>query len=514
VTTVREAVAATVAAFGARDAFGLAGSGNLELANALVARGVAYHSACHEAGAVAMADGYARVSGSVGVATVHQGPGFTNALTALVEAARSRTPLMLLAAEAANWNQALDQVGVAGSVGAVGMRLATAADADAAFALARNERRTVVLNLPVDVQRSAAEPVAPALPPLPTPPPPTPEDVEHLTAALAGAARPVILAGRGALHAGEPLARLAESSGALLATTAAAHGLFAGNPRSLGIAGGFSSPLAGRLFGEADLVVVFGASLNRWTTHDGTLFPSARVVQVDTERAAPGAALWIAADASATAELLDVRGTGFDGILPELAAYRRCDEIDDRSTGERIDPRTLMADLDDLLPPNRAVAIDSGHFMGWPAMYLSVSAPDAFVLAQAFQSVGLGLATAIGASVARSDRITAAVIGDGGARMSLMELDTAVRLELPLLVVVVNDAGYGAEVHDFEPLGVDVSLARLTDLDLAAVARGLGAEGATVQRRDDLDQLRAWVTAPRGPFLLDCKVNPEVAADW
>ena len=87
-----------------------------------------------------MADGYARVSGSVGVATVHQGPGFTNTLTALTEAVRSRTPLLLLAAETAHGNQALDQVTVAESVGAVGMRLRGPADATAAFARARNER--------------------------------------------------------------------------------------------------------------------------------------------------------------------------------------------------------------------------------------------------------------------------------------------------------------------------------------------------------------------------------------
>jgi thiamine pyrophosphate-dependent acetolactate synthase large subunit-like protein len=512
--TVREAVADALAALGVRDVFGLAGSGNLELANALVARGVAYHAACHEAGAVAMADGYARVSGSVGVATVHQGPGLTNTLTALTEAARSRTPLLLLAAETTHGNQALDQVTVAESVGAVGMRLRGPADATVALARARNERCAVVLNLPVEIQPRSAPAVPPLLAAPPAPPLPEPEDIDRLERQLAEAKRPVILAGRGALDAGDALARLAESSGALLATTAAAHGLFAGHPRSLGIAGGFSSPLARRLLGEADLVLVFGASLNRWTTHDGTVFPQARVVQVDSERAAPGVALWVQADAHATAEALDVRGDGFNDALPELAAYRRRDDIDDRSTVEQIDPRTLMVALDDLLPPGRAVAIDSGHFMGWPAMYLTVGAPDEFVLAQAFQSVGLGLATAIGTSAARRDRITLAVIGDGGARMSLMELDTAVRLGLPLLVAVVNDAGYGAEVHDFEPLGVDVELARLTDVDFAAVARGLGAEASTIRRREELELVREWAAAPGGPLLLDCKVNPAVAAEW
>jgi thiamine pyrophosphate-dependent acetolactate synthase large subunit-like protein len=133
------------------------------------------------------------------------------------------------------------------------------------------------------------------------------------------------------------------------------------------------------------------------------LFPAARVVQADTERRAPGVSRWVAADARATADALKVHGEGFTHALAELAAYSRRDEIADRSTPDLIDPRTLMVVLDDLLPATRAVAVDSGHFMGWPAMYLAVGAPDAFIMAQAFQSVGLGLATAIGASVARRD---------------------------------------------------------------------------------------------------------------
>jgi acetolactate synthase-1/2/3 large subunit len=282
VTTVVEAVAATAGALGARDAFGLVGSGNLLLANALVSAGVSHHGACHESGAVAMADGYARVSGSVGVATVHQGPGFTNTLTALTEAVRSRTPLVVLAAETAYGNQTLDQVAIAESVGAVALRLRGPADATTAFARARNERRTVVLNLPVDVQRRSAEAVPPLLPAPPVAPLPDPEDLDWLEHVFGEAQRPVIVAGRGALDARAALVRLADACGALLGTTAAAHGLFAGNPRSLGIIGGFASPLAERLLAEADLGLVLGASLNRWTTHDGKLLGTTRIVMVNT----------------------------------------------------------------------------------------------------------------------------------------------------------------------------------------------------------------------------------------
>lgn len=513
--TVREALAAGLASFGVRDVFGLVGSGNLELANALVSNGVAYHGVNHEAAAVAAADGYARVSGSVGVATVHQGPGFTNTLTALVEALRSRTPLLLLAAESSFGNQVLDQVAVAEAVGAVAVRLREPSDLTAAFARARDNRRTVVVSLPLEVQRAEASAPVPPLPAPHEPSRPSVEDVEWVTRAVAGAERPVILAGRGALHAREALEQLAGSWGALLATTAGAHGLFSGNPRSIGISGGFASPLAKRLLGQADVVLVFGASLNHWTTERGELFPQARIVQVDLERPGPVASAWLEADARTTAEALRLAGSGwYADVLPEIAAYRRRDEIDDQSTVERIDPRTLMVALDELLPAERAVSIDSGHFMGWPAMYLSVHSPDQFVMAQAFQSVGLGLATAVGASVARRDRVTVAIVGDGGLRMSLGELDTAVRLGLPLLIVVVNDAGYGAEVHDFVSLGVDVELARLPDVDFAAIAHGLRAQGETVEMRGDLRAIETWLPRSTGPLLLDCKVSRTVVGDW
>jgi thiamine pyrophosphate-dependent acetolactate synthase large subunit-like protein len=316
------------------------------------------------------------------------------------------------------------------------------------------------------------------------------------------------------LHAGLPLARLADSWGSLLATTAAAHGLFAGNPRSIGISGGFATPSAKRFLERADVILVAGASLNQWTTEGGELFSQARVVQIDLVRAAEGVTTWVQADVLGVVEALQITGDGWNGELPGPLTYPRRDAFDDQSTQAHIDPRALMIAFDELLPRERAIVLDGGQFEGWPAMYLTVSSPDQFVTSQSFQSVGLGLATAIGASVARPDRVTVAVIGDGGARMSLTELEAAVRLSLPLLVLVMNDAAYGAEVHDFAPLGVDVELARFPDLDFAAIAQGLGAHGATVRSVADLRRLEPWLSNPEGPVLIDCKIKHNVVGGW
>jgi thiamine pyrophosphate-dependent acetolactate synthase large subunit-like protein len=202
-------------------------------------------------------------------------------------------------------------------------------------------------------------------------------------------------------------------------------------------------------------------------------------------------------------------------VADAIATRRWRDEpYDDRPPPDTIDPRTLAIALDDLLPRDRAVAVDSGAFTGWPAMYLGVGDPRAWLFCNAFQSVGLGFGAALGAAVARPDRITVAALGDGGMFLSLPELDTAARLGLPVLVVVWNDAAYGAEVHHFAPLGQDVAIARFPDADLAAIARGAGVAAHTVRTPADLEPVAAWAAEPGGPLLLDAKVDPGVAGDW
>jgi thiamine pyrophosphate-dependent acetolactate synthase large subunit-like protein len=349
---------------------------------------------------------------------------------------------------------------------------------------------------------------------------------------LAGADRPLILAGRGAVLAGarEPLEQVGDRLGALLATSAVANGLFAGSPWTLGISGGFASPVAAGLIAESDVVLAVGVALNMWTTRHGRLLsPAATVIQVDSEAVALGAHhrvdVGIVGDAAETAWALleeltrrDRRGAGRrGGDLEEqlrVGSWRE-EPFEDQGTSDRIDPRTLSVALDEVLPAQRTVVTDSGHFMGWPAMYLRVPDPQGFVFTQAFQSVGLGLASAIGAAIARPDRLTVAALGDGGALMGLSELETVCRLGLRMLIVVYNDAAYGAEVHHFGPDGAKLDLVRFPDTDFAALALGAGLEAVTVRRLEDVAAVADWVRRPRRPALLvDAKVVPTVVAEW
>lgn len=540
--SVADVVGATIAATGLADAFGVLGSGNLVVTNALCAAGARFHHARHEGGAICMADGYARASGRVGVCTVHQGPGLTNTMTGLTEAVKSRTPLLVLAGEAPaaalNSNFRIDQRGLVEAVGAAADRVhspATAADdAQRAYQRAVIERRPVVLMLPIDIQPQPPDERRPRQPPLPAFPTlePSTKAVDAVADLLQGAQRPVIIAGRGAVLAGarEQLERLGDRVGALLATSAPANGLFAGLPYALGISGGFSSPFAAHMLPQADVVLVAGASVNDWTTRHGALISSqATLAQIDVETRAIGrnrpADLAMLGDAEAGARLLadelerrGHRATGFrtPELEREISARRwRDDPYEDASTEEWIDPRTLSIALEDRLPADKAVAVDSGHFLGYPSMFLSVPDARAWLFPNGFQAVGLGLGNAIGAAIARPERLTVAAIGDGGAFMALAEIETAARLGLKLLVVIYDDRAYGAEVHHFAPMGHDVSRVQFPDADLAAIARAAGAQAATIRRTSELDVVDAWLEEPEPrPLVLDAKVNPEICAEW
>ncbi|SFO48731.1 Acetolactate synthase large subunit [Actinomadura madurae] len=549
---VAQAVGEALARFGAGTVFGVVGSGNFHVTNALVASGARFVAARHEAGAATMADAYARVSGGLGVVTVHQGPGLTNAVTGIAEAAKSRTPLLVVAGEVAaaavRSNFRVDQAAIAAAVGAVPERVhspqTALADVARACRTAVAERRTVLLGLPLDVQGADLPDDAPPpsarsrgrqVPPLPVPPPAA---VASLADALQAARRPVFIAGRGARLSGarDALAELAARCGALPATSAVARGLFTGDPFALDVSGGFATPAAAELIRGADLVVGWGCSLTMWTTRHGALIGRrTKVVQVDVDARALGAHrpvdLGLIGDAAETALAVTAelaarghRATGYR--TPEVAErlaregrwqdvpYEEHPEAKD-GDGPRIDPRTLTIALDRMLPRERTVAVDSGNFMGYPAMFLDVPDGDGLVFTQAFQSVGLGLATAIGAAVARPDRLTVAALGDGGALMSVAELETAVRLGLGMLVLVYDDEAYGAEVHHFGPAGHPLDTVTFPPADLAAIGRGFGCAAATVRRPADLAAVADWLAGPRDrPMLVDAKVTRGRPAWW
>jgi len=548
---VSQAVGQTIARMGAAHVFGVVGSGNFRATNALLetpdpdGRRPEFTASRHEMGAACMADAYTRATGKLSVVTVHQGCGLSNALTGIGEAVKAHTPLLIISGDTPGGDYGsnfwIDQDTVIEGMGAIAERLHSpqraVTDTIRAITRAQIQRVPVVLSMPLDIQEAElpAEQeqllttVAP--PELPAPAVASPGAVSTVTDMLAKAQRPVILAGRGGAHAVEPLRQVAELSGALLTTSAVGRGLFHEDPWHMDAMGGFATDGAAELFAEADLLVVFGAALNRWTTRDGSLLQNKTVVQIDDSSSAFGkhypVNMTVLGDTRLTAEAIQqelndcLNGTPRTGYrTPEVQerlkaslhwreqAYEDNSEPASASHQGKIDPRTLTNMLDEMLPMERVVAPDGGNFNAYPAMHFRVPDNLGYSLSLGFQSIGLAISTALGAAFALPERIAIAGVGDGGFMMSHVELDTAVRHKIPLVVVVYNDDAYSAEVHHFGGETDNLSTVVFPETDIAAIARGYGCEALTVRQAADLEAVKDWVDGPRDrPLVIDAKIT-------
>lgn len=527
--------------------FGVMGNGNAYFLDALERETAATYTAMrHEAGAVVAADAFHRASGRLAAATATYGAGFTNTLTALAEAVQAHVPLVLVVGDEPTsgprpWD--VDQIALASAVGA---RTYTVGRADAAATTviavehALTYRVPTVLAIPYDVAQLDAGPVPAA--PQPVLPPPLAPTSPFAAAALAGLARtlgsaerPLLLAGRGAwlADASDPLGVLADLTGAVTASTALGRGVFPRDEFDLGVTGGFGAEGAMGLVRDADVAVVFGASLNQFTMRFGDLFaPGTRVYQVDISPTAthPHVSGFLRGDAALVASALvdelraqGARPSGWRESI-DLAPLRAREVGAATAPDGRLDARAVAARIGELLPEDRVVVSDGGHFIGWANMYWPVASPDRMLMVgTAYQAIGLGFPSVPGAALAQPDATVVLTTGDGGGLMALADLESAVRVAGGRgLAVVWNDRAYGAEVNLYGLKGLAEEPMLIPEVDFAGLAASVGtpaspAEGVVVRTLDDLERLASWAAEPAAsrPFLLlDVRVSSSVIAPY
>jgi acetolactate synthase I/II/III large subunit len=520
---------------GVETCFALMGDANMNFATRLADDGCRMIYVRHEHCAVAAAMAYARKAGRVGVATVTCGPGLTQLMTALPAPVRARLPLVVLAGEAplkAAWyNQAIDQAPFVTATGAVyhalhhvGRMPEAVRDA---FLQARRERRPVVLGVPFDLQnqpwpgRTDLPTSSAALLPVLSPIPPHPDDLARAAAAVENARRIVVMAGMGAVEAGAgPACRaLAERCGGLLATTLPARGLFHDDPFSLNVAGGFSSAIARECFGQADLVIAVGCSLARHNSDGGSLWPKARVLQVDVDpvtisQGRIAADMHLRADARLGVEALTAV------VTPRTESWRseplaeriRTEPPDD--TPFHIeqglhDPRAVVAALEAALPREWEMVNSSGHCSFFFA-HMPSRPQERFLTIREFGAIGNGISFAMGVAAARPDRPVVLFDGDGSLLMHVQELETIYRHDLKIAIVVLNDGAYGSEIHKLRAEGLSDVGAVFGRPDFAAIARGFGLRGETVSDLSTLPELIAKVAKGGGPVVWDVPISDRV----
>ena len=539
-----EALAADIKAQGIDTVFGLMSDDTALFVTTLDAMGVRFYGARHENNAVAMAEGYAAATGRLGIAIIGRGPATANALHASVYANRTGSRVLLIYGYIATPQAPGNHLGPDGkALNAPAVLEASGVPCFIAHQAATAQRtltealrwvapgRCAALLLPTSVQFGVITPEPSTVVLMAAQQPASARAAAVAVAAtlLNNARKPLFIAGLGAHRAGakQAIEQLADRTGAVLAASLKGKDLFRGHPYNLGLIGSYSHGAGRRLMDEADCVVVFGAGLNQRTTSYGTSIPAGvPLIHVDTSRAAIGrwfhADVALVADAKSAAEqLLQATTAKPSADKPlhcednrrRLAEFELASELEAVHTPRTLDPRFAAMALDRLLPAVKNAVYDSGNFLQI-VPYITGQSPQNFKGSHDFSSIGLGFGTAMGYCVGTPGQTTVLFVGDGGFLMNLGELETVVREDIPLVIVVMNDCAYGAELHYLKMRNAPVGKSIFVDVDFAPIAAALGFATATVRTMEELQALAPLLAKPEGPILIDCKINASVMAPF
>lgn len=509
--------------------FGLVGDANLFIVNHFVSEcGGTLVPAAHEGGTVLMAQAYTQVTKQVGVATVTQGPGLTNCVTALREGVVARRPMILLCGDtpvtASFHPQNIDQREVVKATGAGFEQVQSpdTASRDVARAIyrARMEKRPIVVNIPSDYMWAEIVHKKVVFSFNESPTVITEGSVhEEAIGMIISAKRPLILAGAGAVTAKDKLIALAERMEAPLATTLKGTGLFAGHPNNIGYFGTLSTAEAYDVMGAADCVIVFGAWMHFFTTDKGELLKGKRVIQINNNASdigtfyQPDAVL--IADAGKTAENIlywldeaEVSPSGFSKELPshDISKYPKGDPKN--SVDGFINFEYALDRLNETLPENRIMLTDGGRYITEVWCRVNVPDPNSFHMSDNFAAIGQGMQQAIGAAYGDPTRPVVLFTGDGGFMMGgLNEFNTAVRTNCNLIVIICNDSAYGAEHIQMLDRKMDPSLTEFNWPSFAEVAKSLGGEGVEVTSPRELEVAIEAIHTRKGPIIVELKLD-------
>lgn len=540
--TPSEAFVETLVAQGVKDTFGIVGSAYMDAHDLFPLAGIRFLSVAHEQNAAHMADGYSRVTGKHGVCIAQNGPGITNFVTGIAAAYWAHSPVIAITPESGSLSMGLggfqetEQMPIFSKITKwqvhVNSPLRMAELTSRAFDIAMAERGPVQVNIPRDyfygegdydipqpqkLERAAGGP----------------ESLDAAARMLAKAKFPVILSGGGVIMANgiKECAALAEYLTAPVVSSYLHNDSFpASHPLACGPLGYQGSKAAMKLIARADVVLALGSRLGPFGTlpqHGLDYWPkNAKIIQVDADTRMLGlvkkVSVGICGDARLAAVELLSRLKALTKLTPnkarlaeihkEKAAWK--DELANWPSPNlkgRIGPRQALAALAKAMPKNAMVATDIGNVCSVSNSYLHFETAPSFLAAMSFGNCGYAFPAAMGAKVGRPDRPAIAYVGDGAWGMSLNEVMTCVRENIPTVAVVFNNGQWGAEKKNQVDYFSNRFLGtNLKNPNFADVAEAMGANGITVDHVDEIgDALRGAVKSNK-PTVINLMLTQEL----
>ncbi len=508
--------------------------------------------AAFEGGAAYMADGYARASGHIGVCMGIGGPGVLNMVTALAAAGVDRSSVLAISGEVArSWEgmggfqdasgAGIDDIDVLERVTGLSLSVSSRAvmphHLRHAITHAATQRQPVHLSVPVDVQKAELDydwtPVPPELRAARF------VDSDALDKALglmndAANKNIIILAGRGVMHAHgiDALRSFAERFDIPVATTLSGKGsLPDDHPLALGVFGygGSRWAIDAIRSDEVDLLLVVGSDLSQRDTMqwDPKMLPSTALIQVDADPLLIGrtwsAEVPIVANPAAALEALATTkdASGLEAGRPERRAFldrikkagpRRYQTEDMESDAVPMHPARVIAELRAAFPDDGVLCVDSGAHRAWCAEYWDIRQPGTHFSLTNLGPMGGAIPLGVGAKLARPERPLMVVTGDGCMLMHGMEVHTAAREKVPMVIAIMNNQSYGNIYFRASKMGPGPQ--RLTDIpgiDWVGFARSMGAEGERIERPEEISAAVARARDYPGPYVLDLHTDKTYA---
>ncbi len=519
-----EALIELIELAGASTVFGIPGVHTLELYRGLAASGLRHVAPRHEQGAAFMADGWARVSGRPGVCVLIGGPGLTNAITPIAQAYHDSVPMLVISGAVPETQRHLgeihdlpDQQGLLSTVTAFSHTVTDPSQLGEVLTRAEEifhsrRPRPVHVALPLDVIGQPAE-VGDWAPPAPDPPVADPAAVERGAKLLAGARRPLVVLGGGAVDAGPQALAVARALGAPVALTINARGTVPDDdPVCLGSA--LSFPPVSDLLRAADATLLVGSQfseLELWGLSEPLELPNLIRIDIDAEqldrRWSP--AVGLHGDAAATLDALAGRlpdAVDADRFARVIAEVRRVrDALEPPEEIARFAP--MLEVLDRVLPADRIIAGDSTQPVYAANHLLGMARPRSWLMPIGYGCLGCALPMAIGAQLAAPERPVLALAGDGGFQFTIQELATARDLGVPVVALVYDNRGYG-EIRDaMDHAGIPHLGTDSATHDLVAIAQGFGVAASRCRSPDELEQQLSAALGSGVPAVIELSVT-------
>ena len=533
--SVAELIVAQLGLWGVQQIFGVPGRTVLDILDAVRDQAaVRFVETRQEEAAALMASAYAKLTGRLSVCLGSAGPGVTNLLTGVEDAQTDGVPVLALCGRGSldsvgrGAYQALDQHAIFETCSHFNYELSQASNTTETLMLASKaaieKRGASRLGIPSNLERQVVSetPIGPEGHLIREHWAASPQRIAVAVEMLAGAQRPVILAGWGARHCRDVIARCAALFDAAVVTTCRAKGLLPDeNPLALGVGGRFGSSIASDAVRAADVLLVVGSSLGENTTDGWTLIsPDTTIAQIDLSPARIGRNYPVA-DPMVADAYLTLDEINRQAMPIHRPQYRQHLETQKQDWMARIDqkaesdaspilPQRAIRELASVCADDAIVALDVGDHAVFFCQQFRMR-NQTVVTSGHMGVLGFSVPAANAAQLAYPDRQVIALCGDGGFSAIMGEFLTAVQYKLPITVVVINNGEYGMtrteEAHDgLTPAGFYTGLA---DCDFASFARACGGHGVRVRKPKDVHQALEEALSVRVPALVQIDVSPD-----